>query len=130
MTIRVKRVYEPKADDDGLRILVDRLWPRGVSKADLDHDAWLKDVAPSTALRKWFGHDPEKWSEFRRRYAQELDHDTPAVQELRRLVRQGPATLLYAAKDEQHNHALVLRDYLSRKRGVTPAAAPENGRRA
>lgn len=112
MKIAVKRVYEPKADKDGRRILVDRLWPRGLSKEKAEVDLWLKEIAPSPELRKWFGHDPAKWSEFRRRYRAELDSNGEAVQSLKQAVGKGPATLLYGARDERHNHALVLRDML------------------
>ena len=114
--IRLKRVYEPETGSDGVRILVDRLWPRGLAKAELKLDAWMKDVAPSTDLRKWFGHDPAKWTEFRRRYAEELDANPAAVEALRDKIGRGPATLLYGAKDETHNQAVALKDYLARRR--------------
>jgi len=110
--IDVKRAYEPPDGGDGQRVLVDRIWPRGVTKDDLDLDAWLKDIAPSSALRKWFGHDPAKWDEFRRRYAAELEKAREPVAELRRLLRQGRVTLVYGAKDEAHNNAVALRDWL------------------
>lgn len=110
----LKRIYEPPDDGDGRRILVDRLWPRGVTKADAAVDQWLKDVAPSPELRKWFGHDPAHWDEFRRRYRAELSANSEAVDQLRRL--HGKVTLLYAAHDEQHNHALVLLDFLQSSR--------------
>lgn len=113
--IRAKRVYEPEDAGDGVRILVDRLWPRGVAKADLKSVAWMKDVAPSTDLRKWFNHDPAKWAEFRRRYGEELDGNPAAVEALRKKIGRGPATLLYGAKDETHNQAVALRDYLARR---------------
>lgn len=113
MDIAIKRVYEPKADDDGRRILVDRLWPRGLSKEKAHVDLWLKDVAPSSDLRKWFGHDAEKWSEFQRRYRAELDSNDEAVQALKQAIGKGPATLLYGAHDERHNQAVVLRDWLA-----------------
>ena len=113
LTLRVKRIYEPKSADDGLRILVDRIWPRGVSKTKAGLDLWLKDVAPSTELRKWFGHQPERWDEFERRYFLELDA-SPAVQQLRDLSRSGPVTLLYGAKDETHNQAVALAAFLER----------------
>jgi len=114
--IRVKRVYEPEADSDGVRILIDRLWPRGVSKTELKLDAWMKDVAPGTELRKWFDHDPAKWAEFRSRYDEELDANPAAVEALRGKIGKGPATLLYGAKDETHNQAVALKDYLARRR--------------
>ena len=109
---KLKRVYDPPAANDGKRILVDRIWPRGLSKAEAELTLWLKDVAPSAALRKWFGHDPARWPEFQQRYRAELDAN-PAVERLRDLLRQGPATLLYGARDERHNQAIVLADYLS-----------------
>lgn len=107
--VKLKRAYVPAEADDGTRILVDRLWPRGVRKVDAAIDLWLKEIAPSTELRKWFGHESERWAEFRQRYVQELKHHPALVAQLRALARQGPATLVYAAHDEQHNHALVLR---------------------
>src|SRR5581483_8850824 len=109
--IRLKRAYEPCAPDDGNRVLVDRLWPRGVSKADAAIDLWLKDVAPSTALRKWFGHRPERWPEFRTRYLKELSAN-PAVNALRQLLAKGPVTLVFGAKDRDHNDAVVLLELL------------------
>lgn len=112
MPIRVKRVYEPTAADDGARFLVERLWPRGKTKAALALDAWLRDVAPSTALRQWFGHDPAKWAEFRQRYRAELAADPTAWRPLLEAARRGPVTLLYSARDTAHNGALVLRDFL------------------
>ena len=110
--ISIRRVYEPAAKNEGRTILVDRLWPRGISHAELGDAPWLKDIAPSEDLRHWFAHDPAKWPEFRRRYTAELDANPKAVAELRRLAAQGPLVLLYAARDEQHNNAVVLRDYL------------------
>jgi DNA-3-methyladenine glycosylase len=110
--VRLKRIYEPAADEDGRRVLVDRLWPRGVSKVDASIDLWLKDAAPSPALRKWFGHRPERFPEFRRRYREELS-DNPAIPKLRELVTKYSTTLLYGAKDEAHNHAIVLAEYLA-----------------
>lgn len=110
----LKRIYEPPDDGDGERILVDRLWPRGVTKAEAALDQWLKDIAPSPELRKWFRHDPAHWDEFGRRYRAELSANAEAVEQLRRL--HGKVTLLYAAHDEQHNHALVLLDFLQSSR--------------
>jgi uncharacterized protein YeaO (DUF488 family) len=110
--VRIKRIYLPPDAADGRRVLVDRLWPRGVRKAEAHIDLWLKEVAPSAALRKWFGHDPARWDEFRRRYGAELREAGDAVEELRRLLAKGPVTLLYSAHDEAHNQAVVLRDYL------------------
>jgi uncharacterized protein YeaO (DUF488 family) len=110
--LRTKRIHEPAAPEDGTRILVDRLWPRGVSKERAQLDAWVRDVAPSDELRRWFAHDPAKWPEFTRRYFAELDANAEAVDEVRRLAGEGPATLLFAAKDEEHNNAVALRAYL------------------
>jgi uncharacterized protein YeaO (DUF488 family) len=109
--LRLKRAYDPPAADDGRRVLVDRLWPRGVAKADARLDLWLKTVAPSAALRRWFGHRPELWPEFRRRYREELAAN-PALDELRRLVAAGPVTLVYGARDREHNDAVVLAQIL------------------
>lgn len=113
MGIFLKRAYEPPAASDKTRVLVDRIWPRGISKENSKIDLWLKDVAPSTELRKWFGHDPKKWNEFRKKYRAELKDNT-AVDELKALARKGTITLIYAAKDEQHNHAIVLKGFLGR----------------
>jgi uncharacterized protein YeaO (DUF488 family) len=110
--VQLKRVYEPAAPEDGVRVLVDRLWPRGLRKADAAIDRWMKNIAPSTPLRQWFGHDPERWPEFRRRYTGELQQQAAAVDELRELARGGRVTLLFAAHDEAHNDAVVLRDAL------------------
>jgi len=110
--IRVKRVYEPPDSEDGKRVLVDRIWPRGLTREAASVDLWCKEAAPSSALRRWFGHDPDKWSEFRRRYADELA-TSDAMDELRRLSRSEPRiTLLFAAKDVAHNNAVALRDAL------------------
>src|SRR5476651_797794 len=116
--IRVKRVYEPPADEDGRRILVDRLWPRGKSKAAAALTAWVKAIEPGDELRRWFDHDPARWPEFQRRYAAELDANPAAVAELQGLLREGPATLVYAAHDADHNNAVALAGYLARSRGV------------
>src|SRR4051812_44377850 len=105
--VRTKRVYDPKAADDGTRILVDRLWPRGLTKAEVALDLWLRDVAPTTPLRRWFAHRPDRWEEFARRYVLEL-RSSPAVEQLRFLSRAGPVTLLYAARDRERNEAAVL----------------------
>ncbi|OWV80450.1 hypothetical protein ATY78_07120 [Rhizobium sp. R635] len=114
MALHIKRIYEPKEDRDGTRILVDRLWPRGLKKQEAAVDVWLKDIAPSPALRRWFGHDPAKWSEFQRRYRDELKENSSAVEELKRRIGQSDATLLYAAKDQAHNHAIVLQHFIAR----------------
>jgi uncharacterized protein YeaO (DUF488 family) len=113
MSISLKRAYEPAAKTDGIRVLVDRLWPRGLAKSRAGIDLWLKEVAPSTELRKWFGHDPEKWTEFQKRYRAELKGN-PALSELREQSRQGNITLVYAARDELHNDAVVLKQVLGR----------------
>lgn len=109
--LQVKRIYEPKLKEDGFRVLVDRLWPRGVSKEAAGVDLWLKDIAPSTELRRWFGHDPEKWKQFCRRYEAEL-RDNPEVAALLERARGDTVTLVYAAADTEHNQAVVLRDFL------------------
>ena len=111
-TIRLKRAYEPPSQEDGLRILVERLWPRGLSKQAAAIGLWLKEIAPSTELRKWFGHDPAKWDEFRRRYRAELDQKSDLLDDLKQRVRAGPVTFVYAARDESHNSAVVLKEYL------------------
>lgn len=110
MKIRIKRVYEKPESRDGRRILVDRVWPRGVKKEQAKIDLWLKDIAPSMRLRKWFGHDPEKWDEFRKRYRDELGRNREAVSILRKELEKGPVTLVYSAKDEAHNQAVVIRE--------------------
>lgn len=112
MTIHLKRAYEPPDPGDGFRILVDRLWPRGIAKSSAHIDLWHKEVAPTTGLRKWFGHDPSKWEEFRSRYLAELKNNREAIDELMRHIRRGVVTLVYGAKDEAHNHAVVLKEYL------------------
>lgn len=114
MSVQIKRIYTPPAAGDGCRVLVDRLWPRGISKEKARLDFWLKEVAPSTTLRRWFAHDPAKWAEFRKKYLQELKDQPGALQLLREQVRKGPVTLLYAARDEVHNEAEVLRELLSK----------------
>ena len=111
--IQLKRVYAPPAPDDGVRVLVDRLWPRGLSKSAAAVDHWLKELAPSTELRRWFAHDPARWEEFRHRYKAELAQVPDRLDELRALARGHRVTLLFAAKDEAHNDAVVLRDVLS-----------------
>lgn len=111
-SIRVRRVYDPPGRDDGQRFLVERLWPRGVRKEALQVEAWLKNVAPSTALRRWYGHDPATWPEFRRRYRLELAANPAAWQTLLDSARQGPITLLFSARDTERNSALVLQSFL------------------
>jgi len=110
--VMLKRAYLPPERSDGRRILVDRLWPRGVSKAEADLDEWIKEIAPSAELRTWFGHDPERWDEFRRRYRAELAQHSDTLKDLRRRAREGRITLVYSAKDEIHNDAVVLRDVI------------------
>ena len=112
MPIRLERAYDEIGADDGIRILVDRIWPRGVSKEDLQLDKWMKEIAPSDKLRKWFDHDPEKFEEFRRRYQQELDSNGERVRELAEIARNQDLTLVYGAKDREHNQAVVLKEYL------------------
>jgi uncharacterized protein YeaO (DUF488 family) len=110
-TLKLKRAYAPAAAGDGTRVLVDRLWPRGLAKREARIDEWAKEVAPTAALRRWFGHDPARWDEFQRRYRAELK-DNAALDQLRRLVAAGPVTLVYGARDETHNQAVVLREVL------------------
>ena len=112
MPIRLERAYDEIGADDGIRILVDRIWPRGVSKKDLQLDKWMKEIAPSDKLRQWFDHDPEKFEEFRRRYQQELDSNGERVRRLAEIARNQDLTLVYGAKDREHNHAVVLKEYL------------------
>jgi uncharacterized protein YeaO (DUF488 family) len=113
--VQTKRVYEDPDPADGARVLVDRLWPRGVSKADADLDVWLRDVAPSTELREWYDHDVERWPEFRERYRGELRERDDAVEELLAYADDGTLTLLYAATDREHNNAVVLREFLAER---------------
>ena len=115
--IQLKRAYDHAASDDGTRFLIERLWPRGVKKTSLPLDGWLKDVAPSTALRQWFGHDPEKWSAFRKRYFAELDSHAEAWEPILQKSRRGRVTLIYSSHDTEHNNAVALRDYLEGKLG-------------
>ncbi|MFW6202609.1 MAG: DUF488 domain-containing protein [Gemmatimonadota bacterium] len=117
MEIRLKRVYEEPSEDDGARVLVERLWPRGVSRDRAALDAWLKDVAPSHELRRWYGHDPERWSGFRERYRRELRERVEPVSELRRIVERGRTTFVYATRDERRSSAVVLKEYLEETDG-------------
>jgi uncharacterized protein YeaO (DUF488 family) len=110
--IRLKRIYEPASKEDGTRILVDRLWPRGITKEEAELDEWNREITPSGRLRAWFGHDPERWAGFSKRYRAELADHADALEQLRRQARERPITLLYAAKDRSHTHAIVLRDVL------------------
>ena len=112
MNIKLKRVYEKPDEKDGFRILVDRLWPRGLTKEKAAVDLWLKNIAPTTELRKWFNHDPEKWKEFQKKYFKELKENKEDVSVLKDHLKKETVTLLYGAKDEVHNEALVLKNYL------------------
>jgi uncharacterized protein YeaO (DUF488 family) len=131
--LKLKRAYDPVCHTDGTRLLVERLWPRGLSKAKLCVDAWLKDAGPSTELRKWFGHDPEKWSRFRTRYFRELDSRPEAWRQIVSAARRGTVTLVYSAHDEHHNNAVALQDYVRAKmraRSASPGAVVASRARA
>lgn len=121
MKVRVKRIYEPASKADGVRILVDRLWPRGISKSGAKLDLWLPDLGPSTVLRRWFNHDPERWEEFRRRYNAELKKKGVLLSTIKQRAKGHPVTLLYSAKDERHNQAVALQSFLA-KRSATGQA--------
>jgi len=110
--VKLKRAYEPPTRSDGKRVLVDRLWPRGVKKTDAKIDEWMKDIAPSSELRKWFGHEPERWPEFRRRYEAEVRRHPDQLEHLRTLARDGTLTLVFSAHDEEHNDAVVLKELI------------------
>jgi uncharacterized protein YeaO (DUF488 family) len=127
MDIRLKRAYEPAVADDGYRVLVDRLWPRGVSRARAELDAWEKGLSPSAGLRQWFGHAPERFEEFRRRYIEELRNQRPALAALRHRARIGTLTIVYSAHDSEHNDAVVLAEVL--KRGLPARARAGAARR-
>lgn len=114
--LQLKRAYETPTRSDGQRVLVERLWPRGLTKAKAALDLWLKDVAPSPELRKWFGHDPARWKEFERRYWEELKEHPDAVDQLRRQAKKHTVTLIYAARDEQHNGALALKEFIEHRK--------------
>jgi uncharacterized protein YeaO (DUF488 family) len=114
--IELKRVYDRKDSTDGVRYLVERLWPRGIKKTELDLDDWLKDVAPSTELRKWFSHDPGKWAQFRRKYFAELDRAPEVCEPIRQAARNGTVTLLYSSHDAEHNNAVALKEYIEDSR--------------
>jgi uncharacterized protein YeaO (DUF488 family) len=126
--IRIKRTYESRARGDGRRILVERLWPRGMKKEALQVHAWIKEVAPSTELRKWFGHRPERWREFRRRYKKELRTNADAWSPILDASKRGTVTLLYSAHDLEHNGAVVLREYLMERSRARPKARPAKAR--
>ena len=125
--IRVKRAYESPAATDGVRFLVDHLWPRGLKKEKLKVKSWIKDVSPSNELRNWFGHDPAKWEEFQRRYSVELDQKPETWEPLLQAVREGDVTLVFSARDEEHNNAVALKSYLEnrlkRRTDIQPASA-------
>jgi uncharacterized protein YeaO (DUF488 family) len=113
MKTKIKRVYEKPAKEDGFRILADRLWPRGLTKEKASVDLWLKEIAPTTELRKWFSHDPEKWNEFKKKYVAELKKNKETVSILKEKIKEGTVTILYGARDEEHNEALVILDFLN-----------------
>jgi uncharacterized protein YeaO (DUF488 family) len=113
--ILLKRAYEEPSEADGRRVLVERLWPRGLNKEKAALDLWLKDLAPSTELRSWFGHDPRKWAEFRKRYRAELEDKGDVITTLREKLKEGPVTFIFAAKDEEHNSAIALKEYLEQR---------------
>ena len=113
LDIRTKRVYDDASANDGFRVLVDRLWPRGMTKERVGADAWMKELAPSTELRKWFKHEAPKWTEFKRRYFQELDKKQKILDDFRQTIKAGPVTLLYSAQDTEHNHAIALKEYMA-----------------
>jgi uncharacterized protein YeaO (DUF488 family) len=115
MTIYLKRAYDPPGNDDGCRLLVDRIWPRGVARDELKIDDWLKDLAPSTGLRKWFGHDPKKWETFKERYARELEQRPDALERLVARAKAGRVTLVFGAKDTLHNNAVALKEQVERR---------------
>ncbi len=112
MPLRIKRIYEPASPDDGIRILVDRIWPRGISRGDARLDDWIKELAPTDELRKWYGHEDDRWREFRERYLGELKEHREQARKISEVAREDTVTLLFAAKDEEHNNAVVLRQYL------------------
>ena len=122
--VKLKRAYEHPDAGDGTRVLIDRLWPRGVRKVDAAIDQWARDIAPSTALRKWFGHDPALWQEFRSRYAEEVHEHPEQLDRLRALAREGPITLVYSARDEVHNDAVALKDFLLGRRAKRKPKTP------
>ncbi len=112
--IKIKRIYDPASPDDGKRIYIDRLWPRGMKKEEVKIDEWLKEISPSDDLRKWFGHDPSKYAEFERRYKKELEKNSEILERIKKEGKRKTVTLLFSAKDEEHNHATVMREILSK----------------
>jgi uncharacterized protein YeaO (DUF488 family) len=133
MSIQLKRAYDKPEKSDGYRVLIDRVWPRGVRKEDLKLDEWLRALAPSTELRRWFGHDPAKWEEFRRRYFQELDAHPGEIRKLRAKMREGSLTIVFGSREERFNNATALKEYLERRgarqRRPAGAARRTEGRR-
>jgi uncharacterized protein YeaO (DUF488 family) len=115
VSIRVKRVYDKPDKTDGQRVLVDRVWPRGLTKEEARIDQWLKEIAPTTALRKWFGHDPARWTEFKKRYAKELNDRPEKIEQLAREARKRTVTLLFGAQDIEHNNAVALKEYIEKR---------------
>ena len=113
--INIKRSYDKPASGDGSRILVDRIWPRGVSKEELKIDEWLKEIAPSTSLRKWFGHDPKKWNEFKKRYFDELENNKDLIKKIIEQTKYSTVTFVYSAKDSEHNNAVALKEYIEKQ---------------
>jgi uncharacterized protein YeaO (DUF488 family) len=113
--VKIKRIYEPAAPDDGFRVLVDRLWPRGLSKEKAKVDLWLKEVAPSDRLRKWYSHDPRKWNQFREEYFKELGHHQEKVRSIMEKMKEGPVTMLFSSKEERLNNAAALKEYIEAK---------------
>ena len=116
LVVKIKRIYEPASREDGKRILIDRLWPRGIKKEEAKIDEWMKEIAPTTGLRKWFSHDPAKWPEFRKRYIDELKSKSDLVERLRSEATEGTITLLFAAKGAEHSNAVVLKELIEKKR--------------
>jgi uncharacterized protein YeaO (DUF488 family) len=114
--IKIKRIYDTPAEDDGFRILVDRLWPRGLTKEKAKVDLWLKEIAPSDQLRKWYAHDPKKWAEFRKRYFNDLDTKRELVNQIGQKMKEGDVTLLYSSKEEKINNAVALKEYIAKKK--------------
>jgi uncharacterized protein YeaO (DUF488 family) len=125
MTVQLKRAYDAPSESDGCRILVDRLWPRGIRKEKAKIDLWLREVAPSAALRKWFGHDPAKWEQFKERYFVELDERFSAVEELVERAKECHVTLVYSARDAEHNNAVALQEYLKHRRSHAKVIRPD-----
>jgi len=112
MKIKIKRMHDPVETDDGFRVLVDKIWPRGVTKAQAHINLWLREIAPSSDLRRWFSHDPAKWEEFKKRYFEELEEKPEVVSRLLKIIAEGPVTLLYSAREREYNQAVALKEYL------------------